>query len=378
MWVLILGPIHFSKRSEVAKWQVILGATRYCHKFAKYAMRTHRNSKNHTNSYYAVKRRWVFTWNNPDTILTEDHFRSWKHARYLVYQEEIGQSGTHHLQGYAEFNKAVKTSNMKILKDNGAHFEGAMGTPQQCKSYCTKEDTRVGGPYEYGETSGGQGTRTEISYTRDMIKAGATKKDLAEDNTSLNTMVKYNKGINELFHLYEPKPDRSNIHVTFHYGPAGTGKTHCANKPGAHWFDGHNGFWNGYERETTIILDEFGGHTMTPKDLQRLCDKYDYTCNTKGDYKPCYGTDIHICSNYLPFQWWGEKTKYNKAAIYRRIHEAHYHDRLGHYKTWHSDPLNINLTPEEQMGGHAISKMEAHLWEIHAHPEKDIVLDVNE
>lgn len=46
---------------------------------------------------------------------------------------------------------------------------------------------------------------------------------------------------------------------------------------------------------------------------------------------PLRATDIHICSNYLPEQWWGEKTRYDQGAIYRRITEVHWHDKYKHY-----------------------------------------------
>lgn len=111
----------------------------------------------------------------------------------------------------------------------------------------------------------------------------------------------------------------------------GTGKTHCCADDGVYYFDGNNGFWQGYTGQETVVLDEFGGHCLRPLEFQRLCDKYPYVCNVKGGGVPCRATRVHICSNYLPEQWWGEKTRYNKGAIDRRIHVVHYHDRYGHY-----------------------------------------------
>jgi len=40
---------------------------------------------------------------------------------------------------------------------------------------------------------------------------------------------------------------------------------------------------------------------------------------------PLAATDINICSNYLPEQWWSEKTKFDVGAIYRRISVVHWH-----------------------------------------------------
>jgi len=46
-------------------------------------------------------------------------------------------------------------------------------------------------------------------------------------------------------------------------------------------YDGHNGFWNGYTGQSTVLLDEMGGHIMPPLLFQRLCDGYPLILNTK-------------------------------------------------------------------------------------------------
>jgi len=86
-----------------------------------------------------------------------------------------------------------------------------------------------------------------------------------------------------------------------------------------------------------IILDEFGGHCLTPLMLQRLCDVYPMVANVKGGHVPMHATDIHITSNYLPNQWWSEKTKFNSDAIYRRIHTVHWHYAYKKYRLFNSD-----------------------------------------
>ena len=87
----------------------------------------------------------MFTINNYEGLVTEED-RLALDARYIVFQEEVAPTtGTPHLQGYIEFNKPVRMSHIhNVLHD--ASLQPAHGTPQQCKDYCTKEDTRVGGP----------------------------------------------------------------------------------------------------------------------------------------------------------------------------------------------------------------------------------------
>lgn len=135
-------------------------------------------------SHIGTSRRWVFTLNNPKGLIDEDELKSWG-ATYLVYQEEVGESGTHHFQGYIEMPKSVRCTHfMPGLR--GGHFERAKGTPEQCKAYCTKAETRVGGPYEFGKViyEPAVGLRYASIYDDDLLT------DSDEDNTCIS-VTKY-------------------------------------------------------------------------------------------------------------------------------------------------------------------------------------------
>lgn len=83
---------------------------------------------------------------------------------YYVMQFEKGHVSEHaHLQGYVHFPHAVRWSQFKnAFAPYGPHFEKAKGTARQNRQYCTKEDTRLKGPYEFGECPGGQGKSAEL------------------------------------------------------------------------------------------------------------------------------------------------------------------------------------------------------------------------
>nr|WAE43054.1 MAG: replication associated protein [Cressdnaviricota sp.] len=283
-------------------------------------------------SAQGTARRWCFTLNNPEGLISVEDCEAWG-ARYVVYQEEVGESGTHHLQGYVEMNKPVRFTHFKGLE--GAHFEKAVAT-KKAADYCKKSETSVGEVFEYG-SMGAQGVRTDILALRDSVRSGKRGRDLFDDDSTVGAAVKFSRAVDKMVECYSKPPDRANLRVVFHYGPAGTGKSHCAHADGAYYFDGNNGFWNGYAGEKHIIFDEFGGHCLTPLMFQRVCDVYPLNVNVKGGSYPFYGTDIHITSNYLPSRWWNEKTKYNEQAVYRRIHVVHYHDKYGHYVLFESD-----------------------------------------
>lgn len=74
-------------------------------------------------------------------------------VQYACYQLELSPSGTRHFQGVVQF--VMKTTSMKIVKEvlgERCHVEPMRALdPKRAIDYCRKEDTRVDGPWEYGE-----------------------------------------------------------------------------------------------------------------------------------------------------------------------------------------------------------------------------------
>jgi len=117
-------------------------------------------------------KNWCFTINNNQ--ITNEEFLSklsrLENINYVVFQEEQGAAGTRHLQGYIQLKVKKR---LKWLRDNindRAHYEVSKGSPDSNYKYCTKEDTRLNGPYEYGEITKGAGRRKDLETVRDMIK----------------------------------------------------------------------------------------------------------------------------------------------------------------------------------------------------------------
>lgn len=103
---------------------------------------------------------WCFTanipqyWERPEGVF-EDLIQE---AEYMVCQiEKAPTTGQLHIQGYIWFQSArtLQSVKNKIKEWCGieAHLEKARGSPQQNKDYCTKEESRVDGPWEMGSPS---------------------------------------------------------------------------------------------------------------------------------------------------------------------------------------------------------------------------------
>lgn len=95
----------------------------------------------------APSKHWVFTFNNYTQGDIKDIISiSANSVQKYVFQEETGESGTKHLQGYICFAKRVRP---KSLFSDKIHWERCRHI-QASIDYCMKEDTRTGKIFSKG------------------------------------------------------------------------------------------------------------------------------------------------------------------------------------------------------------------------------------
>lgn len=90
---------------------------------------------------------WLFTLNNytnEDILSITDPVKSQKYQ--YIFQEEKGEMGTEHLQGYLKYHKKVSFNEVKKLMPK-AHIEQAKNK-YACMNYCKKAETRNGKIYK--------------------------------------------------------------------------------------------------------------------------------------------------------------------------------------------------------------------------------------
>jgi len=265
-------------------------------------------------------RNFVFTINNPTHGPT---FEEW--MSYLVYQGEMGENGTFHFQGYCEIDKGQKS--LKQLKEwePRAHFERRRGTQRQAIDYCTKEDTRIEGPFIEGEPKH-QGARADRVELFEMVKAGKTQREIADLNPSAY-MGNY-KAIDRLVSMNKPTARPREVRLL--YGEPGTGKTRYVldRHPNAYvipvtttgglWFDGYDG-------HDVALIDDFDGQIPLIQFL-RVLHEYPEQLPIKGGFVWWNPSIIYITSNYTIRHWYEGKdgTGWNNRepsyhALERRI-----------------------------------------------------------
>lgn len=268
-----------------------------------------------------TSRHWCFTLPNPKACLD---FQSSDCIRYAVYQEEVSNdTGLHHFQGYIELDRAARLSYVKKLKGlEKGHFEIRKGTRDQAREYCMKEDSRVDGPWEYGVwEAGGQGKRNDMTGMWDIIKGGATEVEIMEQFPEL--YMRYHGAVSKMCVSMNKGERTWKSIVTIIIGPPGVGKSkHCLDHyPGAYWLSNsrNNVWWQGYEKQETVIIDEFN-YGWVPFDyLKRLLDGYPLQVEVKGGSRQFVAKEIIITCNKDPRVWYSDNNRFDDKALMRRM-----------------------------------------------------------
>lgn len=268
-------------------------------------------------------RRWCFTYNNPENPPIYDEAVH----KYLVYQLEKGENkGTEHYQGYVHFKKPKRLSAcVKWLP--GAHFESARGSEAQCRAYCTKTETRVPDTtfHEYGAITLGQGERTDLSTIQTLLKDGIEEVDLLERYPA--QFVRYHKAFTYIRNLYARKNQKLRSVVGFLlYGPTGSGKSYrvwqresfSPAKLFAPDLSKGTLWWDGYDGQGAILLDDYNGQVDVTT-LLRLLDGYPLSLPIKGSFTVAAYTTVYFTSNKKAQDWYPQASTEHLDALTRRL-----------------------------------------------------------
>jgi len=235
---------------------------------------------------------------------------------YIMMQYEVGEEGTPHLHAVVHYKKAISFGRMQ-KKYERAHIE-VVGHWDKCVQYCSKEDTRSDGPYEWGEPPK-QGKRSDLEQIAQVVSEGMSNHDIALINPVW--ILKFRKHIDDLRNtLFLPREPDNKMKVLWFYGASGTGKSKSAwSYEGTKYMKDNTKWWNGYCQQDVIIIDDFDcWGEIGFRQLLRITDRYPMGVELKGGYIELNSKVLIITCEHHPSKAWKDN---ELKQITRRIDE---------------------------------------------------------
>jgi hypothetical protein len=234
---------------------------------------------------------------------------------YCVIGQEVGESGTPHLQGYIYFGTLKSLPQLRALNPR-AHYEMARGTVEENFAYCTKD-----GNFEE------RGVRPATQAEKGAKGAARIKElwKLAKQG-SFESLPPQNIKTWEYIHskYRAPPADRCSLTNYWIVGKSGCGKSSACRRwfsPEQLYWKGMSKWWDGYNHEQAVVLDD-----MEPTHGKFLsyyvkiwCDHYPFNAEVKGGMIRIRPEVIIVTSNFTIDEVFAESEPVTRAAIRRRF-----------------------------------------------------------
>lgn len=241
--------------------------------------------------------------------------------KFIAWQKERG-GNTHrlHYQGFIQFKSPVRMTQVKtVLGADWAHIEKQRGTDAQAANYGMKEETRIDGPWTLG-TQPSQGKRTDLATLCTMVEEGDSDNVIAKREPE--AFARYGTHIKRLRNALITSSRRPNLKVYILIGLTGTGKSYWAWDHFPNLFcpiitESGKIWWDGYNQEKEILIDDFRG-IINYQLLLRILDVYPLTGEVKCGTVPLNYTTVVITSNFHFNEWYPNLSHTDLDPLRRR------------------------------------------------------------
>lgn len=236
--------------------------------------------------------------------------------RYLCWGTEYCPT-THkeHQQGWVQFfnPKSLKTA-QRILNLPKQHFESMRGDEFSNDKYCTKD-----GKFKQVGQHITQGHRTDLEQIKKMIDDGNNMHDVA--NSFFGDFIRYHSGLSKYAQLVHKEKTKEFRHVDVELicGPTNSGKTRQAMSQAQYKIEGSSlDWWDGYEGESIICIDEYDNDVKLTKMLNIL-DGYQLRLPIKGGFTYANWNKVFITTNLTPDELHMNAKPEHRKAFFRRV-----------------------------------------------------------
>jgi len=233
-----------------------------------------------------------------------------------------------HFQGYLQCAKQQRGSWIRNILGAGAYCRAAVGDDVSNVAYTTKEDTRVEGPWSYGErkaAAAGPGARSDLLGVKRLLDAGTSLVDVARADDSFAPVIRSLRSLQWYENHTAPARSVHTIALVF-WGSTGTGKSTLAHRLAPYLGQrsyqlaqqkGSGLYWDGYRPGDVVIIDEMDGSRCTPKFFNELCDQFPMQIPVHGGQCQFNSRYVIFTSNIHPARWWPNAN--TPGAVQRRM-----------------------------------------------------------
>ncbi len=256
-------------------------------------------------------------------------FKSLCSQYWVVGNEICPTSKRPHYQCYGQFGRRIRWNAIKKKLKN-VHFEEAKGNPESNFKYCTKD----GNWEQFGEMEY-SGKRNDLVKVKEMIKDGKSMSDIIESEEL--TLSYQTLKTAELMRKYIAPKRNCKPTVIWVYGHTGTGKTlWSVNEMSEklnddYWISsGTLQWWDGYDGQKGVIIDDFRGNHCEFAKLLRYLDRYETRVPVKGAMVPLMASYIIVTSSQSPIDVYSsENVRENIGQLLRRIDQIFCYTQTG-------------------------------------------------
>lgn len=260
---------------------------------------------------------WLITDFNVETNYNTapESFWTSKNIQYSKGQlEKCPKSNKLHWQFTVCFRKKVRPRTVKTVLGSQIHCE--LTVSEETLNYVCKEETSQGRRWVFGTLPFHRNSRTDW----DSIRESAIRGDLDNGSIPSNVYVQCYNNLKKIS-MDHMKAEGIEKEVNVYVGTTGLGKSRKA------WHEAGldaypktptTKFWDGYQGQGNVVIDEFTGQIEITH-LLRWLDRYPVLVETKGSGTVLKAKKIWITSNLPPSDWYPTAPQVQKDALMRRL-----------------------------------------------------------
>ncbi|AXH76122.1 MAG: replication-associated protein [Circoviridae sp.] len=242
--------------------------------------------------------------------------------------ETCPETGREHYQGWMQFHK--KKRRTWIMKNISKMWcSPCLGSEYKNEKYTQKDNEFK----TYGQFTI-QGKDSNINDVFERIEQGDDSSTIISENPGI--YCRHRNGIRDYMAICQEKkvPAWRDVKVIVYCGHTGTGKTRkaMASEEDIFKIQGDDlKWWDGYEGNSTICIDEYDTDIAITK-LLSLLDGYKIRLEIKGGHTWANWTTVYITSNVHFTEWHPQAKGAHRAALLRRLSECWYFGADGSIK----------------------------------------------